>query len=79
MLRFVILIGVFFLAFFFIYRKMKKSLFFWSNELSSDDKFNDRADKLKIEGDKLHEDLNEKSKQLEKEAKEIKNLKKKGF
>ena len=79
MLRLVVLVAIFFIVFWFVYRKMNKSLFFWSNELSSDDKFNDRADKLKIEGDKLHEDLKEKSKQLEKEAKEIKNLKKKGF
>lgn len=79
MLRLVILIVVFLFVFLFIYRRMKTSLFFWKNELSSDDKFDDRANKLKIEGDQLHEDLNEKAKQLEKEAKEINKLKKKGF
>lgn len=79
MLRLVVFVAIFFMVFWFVYRKMKKSLFFWSNELSSDDKFNDRADKLKIEGDKLHEDLKEKEKQLKQEQNEINNLKKKGF
>ena len=79
MLRLVVLVVIFFMAFWFVYKRMKKSLFFWSNEISSNDKFNDRANKLKIEGETLHEDLNEKEKQLKQEQNEINNLKKKGF
>lgn len=79
MLRVIILAVIFFITFWFVYKRMKKSLFFWTDEISSKDKFDDRANKLKIEGDNLHEDLKEKEKQLKQEQNEIKNLKKKGF
>ena len=79
MLRLVVLVAIFFMAFWFVYKRMKKSLFFWTYEISSNDKLEDRANKIKIEGDNLHEDLNEKEKQLKQEQDEINNLKKKGF
>ncbi len=79
MLRLIILAVIFFITFWFIYKRMKKTLFFWSDEISSNDKFDDRANKLKIEGDNLHEDLNEKEKEIKQKQKEINNLKKKGF
>ena len=79
MLRLVVLVAIFFMAFWFVYKRMKKSLFFWTDEISSNDKLEDRANKIKIEGDNLHEDLNEKEKQLKQEQDEINNLKKKGF
>lgn len=79
MLRLVVLVAIFFMAFWFVYKRMKKSLFFWTDEITSNDKLEDRANKIKIEGDNLHEDLNEKEKQLKQEQNEINNLKKKGF
>lgn len=79
MLRIVIIVLIFVIVFLFAYKRIKKTMMFWTDELSSNDTINDRANKLKIEGNNLHEDLKEKEKHLKQEQKEIDNLKKKGF
>ena len=79
MLRIVIIVLIFVIVFLFAYKRIKKTMMFWTDELYSNDTINDRANKLKIEGNNLHEDLKEKEKHLKQEQKEIDNLKKKGF
>ena len=79
MLRIVIIVLIFVIVFLFAYKRIKKTMMFWTDELYSNDTINDRVNKLKIEGNNLHEDLKEKEKHLKQEQKEIDNLKKKGF
>lgn len=75
MLRFVILTIVFFLIFWFVYRKVKCVLMFWNSELF-DDGLEDRQRKIKIEEKIFDDDLNQKEKELKKEEKKVKRMKK---
>ena len=79
MLRLVILIALFFLIFFIIYKNLKKFALFWTNELSEKESLKDTANKIKIERNLFNENLKEAEKKLKNQEKEIENLKKKGI
>lgn len=79
MLKIVILVVLFLLIFFVIYKNMKRIAMFWTKEFCEKDSLKDIADKLQIERKQFNEDLKEAEKNLKDREKEIKNIKKKGF
>lgn len=75
-----LLFCVLFLIFLYMFYKVfKKRLLYWDNELKNESSLEDRANKLKTEGDQLHDDLIEREKDIKTEEELINNLKKKGF
>ena len=75
MLRLVILVAVFLLIFYFVYRKIFRVLLFWNSELS-DEGLEDKQEKLKIERSNFEVKLKEEEKNIETRKKQVEKLKK---
>ena len=76
MLRLLIIIGVFFIVFHFVYKWMKKKVYWVNRELADEVSLKDKKEQINNEREKFNEALKQKEIELKQEQKEIKKLKK---
>lgn len=75
MLKFVILIIIFLLVFWFLYRKILVLVRYWTSELSEEPSLEDRDSSLKVEGGRLKADIKQRQKELEQEYRKVNRIK----
>lgn len=76
MLRLFIIIGVFFIVFHFVYKWLKKKVYWINRELADDVSLKDKKEQINKEKEEFNEALKQKEIELKQEQKEINKLKK---
>lgn len=76
MLRLILIVGIFYIVFHFVYKWMKKKVDWLDRELADDVSLKDRKEKIKTEKEEFNEALKREEKELKEKQKEIEKLKK---